>query len=151
MVERDRTSRVGLTALAVMALVLGGCGPDTGRTGELDEPANPDIEVELAEWRVNLRPVTTPRGGTLLLAGNSGRTVHDLIVLRTEQPPGALRTRGGRADTSAPEVERVGAIEPFQPGGSRALTVDLESGRYVLICNVGGHYPAGMHAGLVVR
>jgi uncharacterized cupredoxin-like copper-binding protein len=31
------------------------------------------------------------------------------------------------------------------------LTVDLDPGNYVVICNIPGHYAAGMHAELTIK
>jgi uncharacterized cupredoxin-like copper-binding protein len=43
-----------------------------------------------------------------------------------------------------------GALEPGQPGSTRDLRVHLAPGRYVLFCNMAGHYLGGMHSNLVV-
>ncbi len=44
-----------------------------------------------------------------------------------------------------------GVLEPGQPGSVRELNVHLRPGRYVLFCNMSGHYLGGMHTTLVVR
>ena len=47
------------------------------------------------------------------------------------------------------------SIKVFQaygwPGSVRELHVRLTPGRYVLLCNMSGHYMGGMHRTLVVR
>jgi uncharacterized cupredoxin-like copper-binding protein len=45
----------------------------------------------------------------------------------------------------------VGTVEQDQPGTKRVLKVTLRPGRYVLFCNMSGHYLGGMHTRLVVR
>jgi uncharacterized cupredoxin-like copper-binding protein len=42
-------------------------------------------------------------------------------------------------------------VEDIKPGRSATLTLNLKAGRYVLLCNLAGHYPGGMHAGLRVK
>ena len=37
-----------------------------------------------------------------------------------------------------------GEVSELDPGKSGALTVPLKAGKYLLICNVPGHYGAGM-------
>ena len=37
-----------------------------------------------------------------------------------------------------------GEVSELDPGKSDTLTVDLTPGKYLLICNVPGHYGAGM-------
>jgi len=37
-------------------------------------------------------------------------------------------------------------LEPGDPGSVREVRVKLQKGRYVLICNMSGHFMGGMHA-----
>ena len=62
-------------------------------------------------------------------------------------PPGD----GLRVDEDAIEKQTVGGLEPGQPGGERRLKLHLAPGRYLLLCNMAGHYLGGMHAELVVN
>jgi uncharacterized cupredoxin-like copper-binding protein len=39
-------------------------------------------------------------------------------------------------------------VEDITAGSTRDLTVDLQPGRYVLVCNIPGHYKLGMHTAL---
>jgi uncharacterized cupredoxin-like copper-binding protein len=38
----------------------------------------------------------------------------------------------------------IGEIEEFAPGKTGRITLNLKRGRYLLICNVVGHYMLGM-------
>ena len=38
----------------------------------------------------------------------------------------------------------------MQPGATKALTLDLKPGTYLLVCNLPGHYAAGMWTVLTV-
>jgi uncharacterized cupredoxin-like copper-binding protein len=42
-------------------------------------------------------------------------------------------------------------LEPGDPETVRELAVHLVPGRYVLLCNMSGHYLGGMHTVLVVK
>jgi uncharacterized cupredoxin-like copper-binding protein len=44
----------------------------------------------------------------------------------------------------------LGEVEELDPGASGSLTLDLKPGTYVLLCNVPGHYTAGMWKTLTV-
>ena len=61
-----------------------------------------------------------------------------------------MRKDGLTVDEDAIEKHTVGTLEPGQPGAVRHLSVHLASGRYLLICNMAGHYLGGMHTELVV-
>ena len=54
---------------------------------------------------------------------------------------------------SEEKLDRVtaGALEPGHPGSNRKLRLHLAPGRYVLFCNMSGHYLGGMHTELVVE
>jgi uncharacterized cupredoxin-like copper-binding protein len=39
----------------------------------------------------------------------------------------------------------------IRPGATKTVTITLAKGRYALICNLPGHFAAGMNAGLTVR
>jgi hypothetical protein len=41
-----------------------------------------------------------------------------------------------KPDLTAPEIEVLGSIEPIEEGQTDVLTLELESGHYVLICNL---------------
>src|SRR5918999_222788 len=41
-----------------------------------------------------------------------------------------------KPDLTAPEIGVLGSIEPMEAGQTDSLTLDLESGHYVLICNL---------------
>jgi uncharacterized cupredoxin-like copper-binding protein len=58
--------------------------------------------------------------------------------------------KGGAVDESGAGVEHIDEIEDIQPNSTQKLEVDLEAGKYVLICNLPGHYQQGMHVGLTV-
>lgn len=41
-----------------------------------------------------------------------------------------------KPDLTAPEIEVLGSIEPLEEGQTDSLTLELETGHYVLICNL---------------
>ncbi len=48
------------------------------------------------------------------------------------------------------KIKSLGETEEMQPGTSKDLTLDLKPGTYLLLCNVAGHYAAGMWTTLTV-
>ena len=50
----------------------------------------------------------------------------------------------------AVEVGRLGKVV-VKPGRSGGLALPLKAGKYVLICNVAGHYQAGQRVAFVVK
>ena len=52
--------------------------------------------------------------------------------------------------TPAGEVDVIDEQPEWQPGTPGMVTVTLEPGNYVVMCNIAGHYAQGMYADLVV-
>ena len=47
-------------------------------------------------------------------------------------------------------LDVIDEAEDIPPGTTPTLTVDLEAGSYILMCNIVGHYQQGMHTGFTV-
>ena len=63
------------------------------------------------------------------------------------QPVGEQPVSGGRAS----EKGAVGEVEEIAGGRSKRLSLNLSKGHYALICNLPGHYAAGMRADFTVK
>lgn len=90
---------------------------------------------------------TVPGGRVTFVVRNEGTMVHEFVVLRSDRPAGRLSVKGGRAV----EAGRRGEIPRIASGGSKRLTLTLRPGKYVLLCNLMGHYQAGQFSALRVR
>ena len=104
------------------------------------------VKVTLKEFKVVPIPTSASRGTVAFSVRNTGTVEHELVVLKTNIAPAKLPVKGGKAV----EVGRVGKVV-VKPGRSGGLTVPLKAGKYVLLCNVTGHYQAGQRIGFVVR
>ena len=102
--------------------------------------------VRLDEWSVRPAVREVSPGRVTFRARNSGRTTHELVVLRTSKRAGALGS-GNRVS----ERGSAGEVGDVKAGRSGTVTLHLRPGHYALVCNLPGHYHAGMHADLVVR
>jgi uncharacterized cupredoxin-like copper-binding protein len=104
------------------------------------------VAVKLKEFKV-LPSTKSAKVGTVAFAiKNAGALAHEFVVVKTNLPPGKLPVKSDRV-TLKP-LRKVG---PFQPGKGGTLTVPLKAGRYVLFCNVAGHYKAGQYVGFTVK
>jgi uncharacterized cupredoxin-like copper-binding protein len=134
----------GAVALAAVALSLGfplGCGgsSDNGGGGTTTQVGEKDFRIKA--------PAVLRAGNVSLDVDNTGPDDHELIMVRTS---GALpfRDDGLTVDEDAVESRTVGVLEPGL--GTRSLHVRLQPGTYELICNMQGHYLAGMHRRVTV-
>ena len=108
------------------------------------------VHVELDEWSVAPDETSAPAGPITFVAENRGSMRHNLVVIKTHLVPEALPVSAANVDEE--EAGRVvGVIKKFPPLLERSATFDLPAGKYVLICNVAGHYRLGMFAAMEIQ
>ena len=95
-------------------------------------------------------PTHLRAGDVVLRVHNKGPDEHELIVVQMREPGLPLRPDGFTVNEEALQHSEPGSLVPGQPGSTRDLRVHLAPGRYVLFCNMAGHYLGGMHTNLVV-
>ena len=140
-----------LLLLPVLALVAAGCGSSSNDTKSTSKAtaapaAAKATDVKLSEWKLAPSATNVAAGKVRISAANDGKTTHEMIVLRTDKPAASLGS-GKRVS----EAGSVGEISDLKAGASASKTFDLSPGHYVVICNLPGHYAAGMRADLTVR
>ena len=88
---------------------------------------------------------------TFQVTNTGPEDVHEFVVLKTDLDPGALPTDANGAVTEdGAGIEVVDEIEDIPVGQTQELTVTLEAGKYVLLCNIydetekEAHYKMGM-------
>lgn len=143
--------------LGVLAFALVGCSDDDDGESEStavattteEGAAGTTVEVVLADYSVTLSADAAPAGQVHFEASNEATQPHELVILRSDAALDALPVVDGLVPED--EVDFVGEIEEFPGGESRTSAFDLEAGRYLLICNIAGHYQLGMRAEFTVR
>ena len=135
-----------MTSAALAAFALAGVGVSSGLTGSR-ESARTRVAVTLKEWKVIPAVRSAPAGVVTFTVANKGSIKHEFLVIRSNRAPNALRTKGAEAS----EAGLTKGTPEFKPGLTTTLTVTLNKGKYVLICNIPGHYKAGQYAAFTVR
>jgi hypothetical protein len=108
--------------------------------------------------RVLATPASTPHGRVSLRVTNLGAIRHELLVLplpatavpgqRAVGDDGTVDETGSRGEASRDCA--AGSGDGITPGATGWVTLSLPPGRYELLCNLPGHYAAGMFAELDV-
>jgi uncharacterized cupredoxin-like copper-binding protein len=137
-----RTIAAALTALAVVASACGGSAP--ADTGEV-----PNLYVDMSDYKLVTDHPTVAAGRVVIGIRNHAAMLHELKVIKTDLAPDQLPVDGATAKVT--EDGKVGGLENISGGASRKLVIELTPGKYVLICNVAGHYQLGMRVGLDVQ
>jgi hypothetical protein len=100
------------------------------------------------------------RYGTTSQIRHTAEDTHGFVVFKTDLEPDALPTAPvGSVDEEGEGVELIDEIEDIAVGDTPTLTVSLDAGSYVLICNIVEdegdetivHYQQGMRTGFTVE
>lgn len=122
-------------------------------------PAASTVNVTLQEWAVVVDDSSAPAGEVTFAVANDGPDeVHEFVIIRTDLDPGALPTDAtGAVDEAGGDMEVIDEIEDIAVGDAQELTVTLEAGNYVLLCNIYEadmghvHYVLGMRTAFTVE
>jgi hypothetical protein len=127
------------------ALLAIGCGGPSG-----DVQGSSVISVTERDFAITA-PKSLPAGEVVLRVRNMGPVAHELLVVRA--PDGGMPISRDGLTVNEERVQRneVGVLEPADARAVRDLRIRLTPGRYVLFCNMSGHFVGGMHRELVVR
>jgi len=158
-----------LFALALLSLGLVACGDD-GDSAEptAGEPAAEAaanvVNVQLGEngqnYFVKVDKATVKAGTTTFVIDNVGTIHHELAIYKTDIAAGKLPlTAEGTVDEEKAGLlaEAVYAAPArgdedhrIRDGRGVNFTIDLQPGKYVLLCNLPGHYKAGQFIAFTV-
>jgi uncharacterized cupredoxin-like copper-binding protein len=113
-------------------------------------PAPGPLVVVEHDFSLAVNTSTVPAGSVAFDITNEGPSSHELLAFRTDLPEDQLPLGSdGRINEDAlPKV--VDTDTDLPPGTQRNLSEALAPGRYVLVCNLPGHYKLGMHTVVTV-
>lgn len=121
----------------VFASGLAACGPQK-------------VDVTLKSYGIELSANTVSAGNVVFHVSNVATDqMHEFVIFRTDLPEDQLpRTVDGNVDEEGAGVTHIDEVADMAVGQVSDLTVKLDRGRYVLVCNLtenSMHYMAGMH------
>jgi uncharacterized cupredoxin-like copper-binding protein len=111
------------------------------------------IDVTMHDFGIKVSRHLVRAGKVVLHVTNKGPSTHEINVDLTRYAAGAipLKRDGLTATEDAKGLRRIDSIEQVNLHHTGDLTLDLKPGRYVLWCNLEGHYLGGMHETFDVR
>jgi uncharacterized cupredoxin-like copper-binding protein len=109
-------------------------------TGEKDETMGVKLDVD-----------TIKAGNvTFVVTNDAKNTSHEMILVKLKAKGERLPLDKAKHRINEKLVNSLGEISNLKPGATGQLKLNLVAGDYLLICNVKGHYEAGMVAPLTV-
>lgn len=108
-------------------------------------------DMSKATMGMHAEPKSVQAGDVTLEVTNASKdTIHEMVVvpITSESEPLPFNPDENAVDEDA--ASAIGEVPELDPGASGSVTLRLAAGTYALICNVAGHYGAGMWTILTV-
>ncbi len=137
----------GVAVSVALLLGVAACG---GGEATLPTTVSRNISGEVKEWAVEVDENSTAAGEITFSVTNNGSIGHEFLIVKTDIADGKIPLSGDHFDEEETGIEVINEIGEFAAGTSSELTVNLPSGSYQLVCNLPGHYKAGMHTTFTV-
>ncbi len=131
-----------MVVVLLSAFALAGCGPSK-------------VDVSLTTYKITLSTDSVNAGEVVFHVTNDATDlVHEFVIFKTDLPEDQLPlTAENIVDEEGAGITFINEVEDVEQGTSKDLTVTLEPGRYVLLCNtaLNNHYMRGMHIVFTVK
>ena len=114
------------------------------------------VDVGLNTYSITLSKSSVSAGEVTFHVHNDATDLtHEFVVFKTDLAQDQLPlTSEGIVDEEGGGLPVVDEVEDVEPGMTTDLTVTLEPGNYVLLCNIDSdemHYQHGMHVAFTVK
>jgi uncharacterized cupredoxin-like copper-binding protein len=111
------------------------------------------VRVNEHDFGIQLDRTSFPAGNYVFVDTNRGPSAHELVMWKTSETVDRLPiATDNRVNEDSPALDNVlDSGTSLQPGELRLLTTTLTPGHYLLVCNLPGHFRAGMHVDITVR
>lgn len=165
-----KTAKTTLTkTLATAALFIGLLAPaafadtvvnvtliDKMGSGDLSKPLGLGMgmhgDMSLAKMGIAVNPkIATPGTVRFDVTNLASGLVHEVKVARINDENQVLPYDMSRNKVDEDGLQLLGSVSEIEPNKSASLILDLAPGKYLLFCNVAGHYMAGMWAVVEVK
>ena len=134
-------------AIAILVVpILTACGPDR----------NIDVTEDSYSIKFENNKTTLPSGKlTFHVTNKATDQEHEFVIFKTDLTWDQMPTKSdGSVDEEGKGVTHIDEIGGIPAGQTKSLTVNLQPGKYIAICNLtdpSSHFQAGMHYAFTVK
>lgn len=140
-----RLATISISALVLLASCGGAAAPAAPAAA-----AGGSIAVKLTDSAISPVPASVSAGKVTFKITNAGSIEHELVVLKTSLAADKIPANPDKPG-KVKEDGNVGEVEGIAVKETKDLTLDLQPGSYVLICDLPAHYSMGMHVAFTVK
>lgn len=113
--------------------------------------AMPGATLPSPTMGISTTPATVKAGEVTFEATNSSKDmVHEMVVALAPDPIKPLPYNADEQRVDEEKAKHLGEVSELEPGKSGALRITLKPGKYILYCNIPGHYALGMWTEITV-
>jgi uncharacterized cupredoxin-like copper-binding protein len=140
----ERVSLSVLSGVAALFFAISGAAAATIVKVELQDSSTGKVKG----MHMRTDRSSAPAGQVTFQVVNQSRSKeHEMLVIKSNAAsPSAFPYEAGADIVDLSKTEKLGEVEDLEPGASGQVTVDLQPGSYLLICNEPGHAHQGMWA-----
>ena len=141
-------------SVLLLATACSSSGSSPTAPGTQAPAGSQSVAVTLDQWSIVPAATTLPAGSVTFTVTNIGDREHEFVVLQTDTPAadlvvGSFEGESGRVDEDTAGTN-VGETGDLAAGTTGTVTISLQPGHYVFVCNLPGHYTSGMHTDFTV-
>ena len=147
---RQRGSRVARWIAIVTLIGVAGIAAWPSPAHAQSAQSATSVNVLLDEWNLIPDIGFAEAGDVTFVATNAGERSHELVVVATDLAVDGLPVDDEGERVLEDQLAVVGRTSRLGSGETTSLTLSLDPGNYVLICNLPNHYTRGQRWGFVV-
>ncbi len=114
-------------------------------------PQKQVITVNLTSYKIDMSATTVKAGEVTFVVKNvADDQIHEFIIVRTDTKADALEVVAATNRIDEDDLDALGEVADLEVSLQQELTLTLEPGHYVMLCNLASHYTSGMFVDFTV-